>query len=471
MGNLSDFGTYGSLEVKYDLDDKFDSDRFIKMRLRICHDGVNPNGSNFTVENLKDAESTLANIPILANVLFDEDGTPQFGGHDMSIEKNKVDGDQYKMIYQEVPIGVVPESCNPEIKEHDGRQYVYADAYIWRGYSNYAEDIINRDKDVKLSMEITVDDCSFDAEKKVYNVDKYRYRGITFLGNDLQTGMINAMATTNFTEDSKERMVVLMQELKEVLEKFSADTQAERGETEMNDTQETKVTETEEFAETAPEVTETEPTPVEPVVEEFTTEDLRVVFSISHEDIRYGLYNLIGEDCYILNVYDNFFEYHSCADNKFYRQSYTVADANISLEDDKVEVFPQMLTADEKAAVDAMNNEYTELKTEVEGLREFKSNVDTAKHNAEIQSVIDKWSEHLDGNEAFEKIKNTSYSELTTDSVEVQCKCIFADTKATFNEKKVTEPKDNMVRFSITSDEGTAPKPYGGLFDEYIKIN
>lgn len=477
-----DFGTYGSLEVKYDLDDNFDSDRFIKMRLRICHDGVNRNGSNFTVENFKDAESTLANIPILANVLFDEDGTPQFGGHDMTIEKNKLEGDAYKMIYQEVPIGVVPETCNPEIKEFEGKQYVYADAYIWRGYSNYAEDIINRDKDIKLSMEITVDDCAFDTEKNVYNVNKYRYRGITFLGNDLQTGMVDAMATTNFTEDSKEKMIVMMKELKDVLEKFSAVTEAERGEMEMNDTQDMKMAEevsvtegvenkgAEEFTQTAPEVTDTDATPDAPVAEDFTTEDMRVVFSISHEDIRYGLYNLIDEDCYILNVYDNFFEYHSCLDNKFYRQSYTVDDTVVSLGDDKVEVFPQMLTADEKAAVDAMNNDFSELKTEVEGLREFKAGIDAERHNAEVQSVVDKWSEHLDGNEAFEKIKSSNFAELSPVDVEVQCKCIFADTKATFNEVK-SAPKDTMVRFSLVEDSGAKEKPYGGLFDEYINID
>ena len=44
-----------SLAVTYDLDESFDTDRFIKMRLRVCHDGVNPNGSNFNVDDMNSA--------------------------------------------------------------------------------------------------------------------------------------------------------------------------------------------------------------------------------------------------------------------------------------------------------------------------------------------------------------------------------------------------------------------------------
>ena len=472
MGNEMDFGTYGTLAVNYDLDNEFDSDRFIKMRLRVCHDGVNRNGSNFTVENMEDAEPTLGNIPILAHVLFDEDGNPQFGGHDMAIEKSKTNDGEYKMIYQEVPIGVVPETCNPEIKEYEGKQYVYCDAYIWRGYSNYAEDIIDRDKDIKLSMEITVDDCSFNAEKKVYNVTKYRYRGITFLGNDLQTGMINAVATTNFTEDSKEQMIVIMKELKEALEKFSANSQAERGEKEMDDITKVATTDADEGAEVNKNFTDTtidtpeqtEVTPETPVAEDYV-----LTFKISHEDIKWSLYSLIETDgcyCMIQQVFDDNFIYYDYCESKYYRQGYSVADENVSLVGDKVEMFPMMLTADEKSAVEAMQSEYESLKTEVEGLREFKAKADTESHNAEIQSVIDKWSEHLDGNEEFENIKNSSFAELKADDVDVKCKCIFADSKATFSAVK-TAPKDTMVRFSLTEDTDTTEKPYGGIFDEY----
>ena len=68
---------------------------------------------------------------------------------------------------------------------------MYVDAYIWRDYSNYAEDIIERDENIKLSMEILVDKYSYDGKEKGV---QQRYQGITFL-NNYGTGMKDALAT------------------------------------------------------------------------------------------------------------------------------------------------------------------------------------------------------------------------------------------------------------------------------------
>ena len=140
-----------SLAATYEVDDSFDSDKFIKLRLRVCHEGKNSNQSYFEPENIEKAKDSLANIPILAHVVEDSEGNLDFGGHDMTIEKNKIgDGDDYRIIYLETPIGLVPETNNYAYEEHDGRNYVFCDAYVWRDYSNYAEDIIERDKEIKL---------------------------------------------------------------------------------------------------------------------------------------------------------------------------------------------------------------------------------------------------------------------------------------------------------------------------------
>jgi hypothetical protein len=93
-----------SLATTYEIDDSFDSDKFIKMRLRVCHDGVNPNRSSFKVEDMEAAKDSIKNIPILANVIFDEENQPQFGGHDMVIEEDKVNEGEYRVIYKETPI-------------------------------------------------------------------------------------------------------------------------------------------------------------------------------------------------------------------------------------------------------------------------------------------------------------------------------------------------------------------------------
>jgi hypothetical protein len=135
-----------SLNATYTVDNSFDSDRFIKLRIRVQHDDKNPNGSSFTLENMQKAQNTIKNIPILAAVVVDKDGNPQFGAHDMHIEEDKFNEGAYRLIYDESPIGVVPETNNYEILEYDGRNYVYVRCLLWVGYMNYAQDIVKETK-------------------------------------------------------------------------------------------------------------------------------------------------------------------------------------------------------------------------------------------------------------------------------------------------------------------------------------
>jgi hypothetical protein len=212
-----------SLNATYTVDNSFDSDRFIKLRIRVQHDDKNPNGSSFTLENMQKAQNTIKNIPILAAVVVDKDGNPQFGAHDMHIEEDKFNEGAYRLIYDESPIGVVPETNNYEILEYDGRNYVYVDAYLWVGYMNYAQDIVERDKDIKVSMEISVLEYTYDSKTDIYDITDYKYNGITLLGNNYGTGMIDAKATTeSFSKSGKEKLFNYMAELKnEIIKKSS----------------------------------------------------------------------------------------------------------------------------------------------------------------------------------------------------------------------------------------------------------
>jgi hypothetical protein len=225
-----------SLATTYEVDNSFDSEKFIKMRLRVQHDGINPNKSNFELSDIEKAKDSIKNIPILANVIVDENGEYQFGGHDMEITETE-DG-EYQLTYKETPIGVVPESCNYSIDKFNNKNYVFCDAYIWKGYSNRSQDIIERDNDIKLSMEILVDGYSYDAKQKVYNITDYRYTGITFLNKNYGTGMENALATTGIFSDeqNKDKFIIMMQELKDTLESYNIK-QKEGGSKKVNEKQ------------------------------------------------------------------------------------------------------------------------------------------------------------------------------------------------------------------------------------------
>lgn len=468
-----------SLATTYDLDETFDSNRFIKMRLRVCHDGVNPNGSNFDIDDMNAAKDTLKNIPILANVEFDEDGQPQFGSHDMSIEKDQVNDGKYRLVYKEVPIGVIPETNNYEVAEYDGKNYVFVDGYVWRGYSNYAEDIIERDKNIKLSMEISVNEFTFNAAKKIYNITDYKYTGITFLNNDLGTGMKKAMATTETFEeknDINEKMLIIMQELNETLVAFNKKNTEEGGKEQMDENIVTPVPEepvapTENFenqpmADTAPASAENET----PVVSKFVK-----IFELSHDDVRCALYALLepieadnNDWYYIESVYDTYFDYVSWSDNSMHRQGYTRNGDDVAFSGDVQGIFVEKLTADEKAALDTMRSEYSVMRSELSELKEYKSKVENEFALAEKQAVIDKWSENLKDVAEFEALKD-KLGEFTKDDLEKECKCIFADAKANFTFAAKSKD-DSVIRIPIaTEEESTSVSPYGDLFEMYGK--
>jgi len=411
-----------SLATTYEIDSNFDSDKFIKMRLRVCHDQINPNKSEFDVENMEKTKDSIKNIPILANVIFDEDGIPQFGGHDMEIEEDKVNNGEYRIIYKETPIGLVPENCNHTIEKFNDKNYVFCDAYIWKEYSNYAQDIIERDKEIKLSMEILIDSYSYNAKDKVYNIADYRYQGITFLNKDFGTGMENALATTGkFSEDNfKEKFIIMMQELKdtltqydninnsmeeggnvldeqikELLEKFNftidnlpIDIEGmsfEDLEIKLNEFTTENVEEvieeivTEESNEEV--VTETEVFEEEEEDIVVETEKFKKIFELSHSDIRYALYQLLypvesadNEWYFIDQVFDNRFEYENWEGTKIYRQEYKKDGDNISFEGDRIELFQERLTKEEKAELDKMRSNYSKLQSKIENIQsEFNS--------------------------------------------------------------------------------------------------
>lgn len=166
----------------------FDSDRYIKMRLRVCHDGDNLKGANLTLDSIVQAKDTITNIPILAHVITDDYDNHQFGGHDFHL----TNGDNHpRLIYDETPIGIVPESCNYSIEQFEGRYYVYVDAYIWRVYANYAADILDRHTEVPISAELTVNEFTLNDDN-TRTIHAFKYDGITILGDDVEPAMRHA---------------------------------------------------------------------------------------------------------------------------------------------------------------------------------------------------------------------------------------------------------------------------------------
>jgi hypothetical protein len=460
-----------SLATTYEVDESFDSEKFIKMRLRVCHDGVNPNKSNFIVSDMENAKDSIKNIPILANVIFDEDGQPQFGGHDMTLEPSKIKEGEYKVIFQETPIGLVPENCNHEIKEFNGKNYVFVDGYIWREYSNYAEDIIERDENIKLSMEIIIDGYSFNAKDKVFNINDYRYQGITFLNKDSGTGMENALGTTGtFEEDTKQRFILMMEELKNTLSNYDIDKTDEGG----SNVDEKIIALLSEYKVTLEEL----PFNIEEMQFEEIEEKLKKLYStndldsgnddnnepekfiksfeLSHSEIRYALYQLLSpvedednEWYFIDQVYDDRFEYENWEGTKIYRQGYKKEEDVVSLNGERTELFQERLTKEEKDALDQMRGNYTAFEQELVVLREFKQNILVEQRKESEEILFSKFDEKLQGIPEYEKLKETA-SEFELDDLQKECYVILGIQSANNFSKSKDKNKNDKVKLDFS---------------------
>ena len=482
--------------MSYSIDKNFDSDQFLKLRLRVCHDGESPNKTYFTKETMQEANKSLEYIPLLAHVYMDENGKPALGAHDMHIEEDKLNEGESRVIYDEIPIGVVPALADNHctIEEYDGRNYTFVDCYLWRDYANYAEQLVEDAENVKLSMEIDFheDSLSYDAANERYNIASYRYRGITLLNEKFGTGMKDALATTaNFSanEDIKSKMIVLMEELQKCLREYDKNNSSEEGgKVDMENEEvvetvveelvvETMTEEQEVVEETQVEETMTEEPVVEEEVpteeavesEEFAEsipEDLVCTFRISHDDTRYALQNLLNSICsenqflYIESVYDGYFYYADYFTNDAYKQSYKVRKDVVSFSGDPERVYREFVTQAEKDELENMRKNYAELKA-------FKEDVEAKELKAQKDAVFAQAEyECLAENEAFKELKknadNYSVEELST-----KADLIFAahaKSVGTFS-AKIEEKKPKKVGLNFNGKEEVA-KPYGNLFDK-----
>ena len=473
--------------MSYSIDKTFDSDQFLKLRLRVCHDGESPNKTYFTVDTMREANKSLEYIPLLAHVYVDEEtGKPVIGSHDAHIEEDKLNEGETRVVYDETPIGVIPSLAdnNCTIEEFDGMNYTFVDAFIWRDYANYAEQLVEDAVDVKLSMEIDFKDdaLSYDAANERYNIAAYRYRGITLLNEKLGTGMKNALATTNFSanEDVKAKMIVLMEELQKCLREYD-DTDSEQEGVEMDmDNEEIVETATEEVvAEESAENVEVvmeeevveesvEEQPAEDEPEEAVFEDLICTFRISHDDTRYGLQSLLNAMCddshfyCIESVFDKYFYYCDYLSGNAFKQSYKVRKDVVSFDGDPEPVYREFVTQSERNELEKMRKDYA-------ALVEFKEKVEAAEIKAQKDAIFAK-SEYsiLADDEAFKMLVNDA-EKFSVEEVEAKIKSIFADhviKTGVFSVQTAEEKKPNTLGLNFNAKPSKKKSAYGGLFEK-----
>ena len=484
--------------MSYSVDKDFESDRFLKLRLRVCHDGESPNKTYFTKETMAEANKSLEYIPLLAHVYINENNKPVIGSHDMHIEEDKLNEGETRVIYDETPIGVIPALADNHctIEEYNGLNYTFVDCYLWRDYANYAEQLVEDAENTKLSMEIDFneDSLSYDAANERYNISSYRYRGITLLNEALGTGMKDALATTaNFSanENIKSKMLMLMEELQKCLREYNIENSEEGGNTDMKNKdvvetvveeivtetmEEEVIVETEEIiTEEATEESSFEEEVVEePVVEETTSEEfsnetpepLVCTFRISHDDTRYALQNLLNSICgesqflYIESVYDGYFYYADYFTGDAYKQAYKVRKDVVSFSGDPERVYREFVTQAEKDELESMRKNYAELV-------QFKASVEASELKAQKDAVFARTEYSvLTDDESFKTLISDA-EKYSVEEIEIKAKSIFADhviKLGAFSSKDDNVKKEETIRFNYTQNSDNENNPYGDLF-------
>lgn len=488
-------------------------DGLMPVSLKSCHIGVNRNQSCISEDTMKANMSSFKGRPILANIIKTDTGEYEFHSHD--IEFNE-DGE---IEYLEHPVGVISQLDEPylEYDKEEDKTYLYVNGHIFTEYSRAAE-ILERRRTCKCSIEIAVNEMSWNGEEDYLSIDSFTFMGVTILGyeqdgvTEIQEGMKGSKITIDsFSSDNsmlgvnyQEKMIEVLDKLNTTLSNLNKNSE-KGGEEEMVDVEDIVVEEELNEPETVVEeqsngeevvvneeivsdetsfedgdevvvektIVEEEPVVDEPVTEveerEEVAEDekFEIKFELSHDDIRTALYNLLNaysDDGYsyawIIEVYDNKFVYEDWTDEgyKFFRQAYSKDGDNIAFDGDRVEVFNEWLSKDEKDALDALKSSYAELKA-------FKENYDAAVIKAEKDAIFENADyDEIRGSDEFKSLMS-EMDNYSVEDLKVKADLLYAASmkKKFAGESKKTE-KRGSVSFNYQAKPNKKKEAYAGLF-------
>ena len=353
--------------------------------LRLCHLDKNVNGSSISREVMENAMPTAYNMPILGYIWHDEeDGLDKFASHEFYVEDGEI-------IYEEIPVGCIPESADLKLVENkNGKTYLEGKGLIWRTYTKAAE-ILEREKNLSVSVELAVSELSFNAKSKVMNIEDFKFTGITILqahrddGSEVKPGMEGAEITIgDFSESvfAQDKVIEMLEEINQKLSNFAIDNsegkeedQVEENVIETNEEIVEEEVQVEESAEEEVVTEEAESTEDTPSEEETVEEEkFSKTFELSHSDIRCGLYALLepfeetdNEWYWISDVYDDHFVYEGFFNSEnIYDQKYIREGDNIAFEGDRIHMNRELLTDNELAELNAMRSNYAEIQDKLQ---------------------------------------------------------------------------------------------------------
>lgn len=466
--------------------------------LHACHTEKNINGSYISKETMENAIPSFYNRPILGYI-HNVNGVDEFYDHRMH------EGEDGEIVYDESPIGIIPESGNVhlEYNEEMDNYQVVVNGYIFEEYTK-AADILRREESCSVSVELSIRELQYNAKDKFLDIQDFFFSGVTILGktpegeevkpgmkkSDIRLADFKQKNNTVFSneeiikkleeltekvnalsiENSKEGGIPSVEDEKVVLENLEEDTIEESVEevssenteenVEINESVESVENESESTDELDEEVSEEESVEEETSPEE---EKFQKTFSISHEDIKYGLYQLLAayeetdNDWYFIEqVFDDYFIYSGAFSGNTYGQKYKVENDNVSFEYERYSLHAEYLTDSELAKLNEMRSNY-------DALLQYQTDAENKKIRDEKMSILSEY-ENISNTEEYSKLLE-DIDNYTVEEIEEKANAIvgkYVKQGRQFSASVNNEPK--KLSIPVVSTEKKEPA-YGGLFD------
>ena len=463
----------------------------------------NRNGSAVTEKAANKSLSTFAYKPILAAFTKDKDGNDDFMSHEMEID------DDGNIVYIEQQVGCfTTDEPYMEKEPDDDRQFVYARCAIPREYTK-AADIIERKGGTKVSVELIVNEFSYDEGEDVLLLEDIEVSGLTLLGvNEDGEEVLEGMegARLDIKDFSKSNNSVLNEDIKQFIQesiKEALDNNSQRKEeNQMSHFEELleKYGKTVEeitfayeglsdeeldaaFSQAFEEASEPENTEPEETLSE-ETEEFSVEYSVTYDgetrhfakslndkireitdlvNATYGAEDNAFYDCEIFDETKTVL-FHDWWNGKHFRQKYGTKEGNLALKGERTEVFVRYLSEDELAALDELNSKFEAISKEFETA---KAELDLYKSEPEKVEMLnsDDYGSIRETAEFEELSKRENYFSLTKEELEGKLNDMLVNFAKQYGKENAEQAPIGVKRF------GFAPTPaktsrYGNTFSK-----
>lgn len=507
----------------FEIDEENSPSGLLRVKLKVCHTGLNRNGSFVSEDNMLKAIPSLKNRPILAHIHQLDNGEWDFESHNMEIiEEN---GEQ-RINYIEKQVGsFTEEEPYLEYDKENDKTYVIAYGVIPTNYTRAAE-ILRMKNGSKNSCELHIERFSYNAKERYLELEDFYFEGSTLLGRrkdgkEITEGMagsradiaefsqnINSIFGSNneieptdnaenakkagFNINDKEGGELMFDEL---LKKYGKT--IEDIEFDYSNLSEEELTakfeeifgeveaESESTTEPKPEAESSEEPVEEPTGEgddngegqafegdepnENNTSKSNVIFELSFDDIGQainalcGIYRNDDEWCYVQTVYDSYFIMCDWDNDKFYKQAYVKDGDNISLSGERTELYPMFVTESEKLALEDLRAKYAVIETELNAYK--KQELDAEKEKVFADKSYAQYIEQEEFKTLISEKDNYSLEELRDKAEIAFAKCV-KKTGVFEAENQKDKPKETVVtKHLLSSTKKRENRPYGKIFD------